>query len=43
MKSGRMVSGVVAGGLVGAAISYLVRPRNKTMSLMRKGLRRVKW
>lgn len=43
MKSGRMVSGVVAGGLVGAAIGYLVRPRNKTMSLMRKGLRRVKW
>ncbi|WP_425807564.1 hypothetical protein [Desulfitobacterium sp. Sab5] len=43
MKSGRMVSSMVAGGLLGAALGYLARPRNKTMSLMRKGLRRVKW
>lgn len=43
MKSGQMVGGLVAGSLVGVAIGYMVRPRNKTKSMMRKGLRMIRW
>lgn len=43
LKSGQMIGGMVAGSLLGVAISYMVRPRNKAMSLMRKGMRKVKW
>lgn len=42
MKSKQMVGGMLAGSLFGAAIGYMVRPRNKAMSLMRKGMRWVK-
>ena len=42
MKSGQLVGGMVAGSILGAAIGYMVRPRNKAMSLMRKGLKKVK-
>ncbi|HVJ50465.1 hypothetical protein [Desulfitobacterium sp.] len=43
MKSGQVVGGMLAGSVLGAAIGYMVRPRNKAMSLMRKGIRKVRW
>lgn len=43
MKSKEMVGGMVAGSLLGAAVGFMVRPRKKAMSLMRKGMRRIKW
>lgn len=42
MRSGQIIGGIVAGSILGATVSYMARPRNKTMSMMRKGLKMIK-
>lgn len=42
MKSGQIVGGIVAGSILGATVGYMMRPRNKTMSMMRRGMKMIK-
>ena len=41
MKSGQVIGGIVAGSVLGMTVGYMMRPRNKTMSMMRKGMKRM--
>lgn len=43
MKSGQIVGGIVAGSILGATVSMMMRPRNKTMSMMRRGMKMMKF
>ncbi|MGE4271543.1 MAG: hypothetical protein ACRKFN_03360 [Desulfitobacterium sp.] len=43
MKSGQVIGGMVAGSILGMTVSYMMRPKNKTLSMMRKGMKRMKF
>lgn len=43
MKSGQIIGGIVAGSILGATVSMMMRPQNKTMSLMRRGMKMMKF
>jgi gas vesicle protein len=43
LKSTKLIGGIVAGSVVGATVGYMMRPRNKAMSMMRKGMKMIKF
>ncbi|MEL1135122.1 hypothetical protein AAC978_08040 [Desulfitobacterium sp. THU1] len=43
MKSGQVIGGIVAGSILGMSVGYMMRPKNKTLSMMRKGMKMMKF
>lgn len=43
MKSREVIGGMVAGSILGMTVGYMMRPKSKTMSMMRKGMRMMKF
>lgn len=39
MNSRQIIGGMVAGSILGMGIGYMMRPKSKTMSMMRKGMK----
>lgn len=43
MKQGQVIGGIVAGSILGMTVGYMMRPRSKAMSAMRKGMKMMKF
>lgn len=42
MKSRELIGGMIAGSILGVGVGYMMRPKNKAMSMVRKGMKMFK-
>jgi len=42
LRSGQVIGGIVAGSILGMTVGYMMRPKNKPMSMLKKGMKMMK-